>query len=133
MQCAVTAQTITMCHLWLCPHLPTPLSTEPANPDGLQFAFQLSLSNSVALFPDSGHQSTSTSVCVFAMSLLQQTLLPFTSHPIHQLSLSQVCNKFTETYTSFLYVKYVQTFTQPYIHYLFAKLASASTNVNFYQ
>jgi hypothetical protein len=67
------------------------------------------------------------------MSLLQKTLLPFTARPIHQLSLSQVCTKFTEPYTSFLYVKYIQTFTQPYIHYLLAKLASASTDVNLYQ
>lgn len=79
----VTAQTFAGGCRRLCPRLPTPSSTKPANRDGLHLAFKLSLSLSLvtlgALLSNSGPQAICTSVRVSAMSLLQQTLLLFTS------------------------------------------------------
>jgi hypothetical protein len=118
----------------MCPRLPTPPSTEPAYPDQPQLSFNLPLSQSVCSPPKlipPVHKHIS--VPVLPIYPLQQPFVPFATRPINQLSLSQVCKQFTELYTSSLYIKYIQTFTQPYIRYLFVNLASRSTDFNFDQ
>jgi hypothetical protein len=84
--CAATTQTTAVGRRWLCPLLPAHTYTEPANPDQLQLPYKLS-SNSVALVSTSDPQSTGTSVCVFAIFLLQQTLHPFLSRPSHPFTI----------------------------------------------
>jgi hypothetical protein len=80
MQCAVTERTSAESHRWLCPRLPSPCSTDPAKRDRLQLALKSQFHILAALFSNSAPpHSTRTSVHVFAMSVLQQTFIIFTS------------------------------------------------------
>jgi hypothetical protein len=77
MQCAVTAQTNPVGRRWLCPRLPAPSSTEPANRDGLHYTLKSHSLIVRAFLLNSGSQSIRTTVLVTATSLLQRALLLF--------------------------------------------------------